>query len=83
MRPFPLLVAAAVSAFAASAQLPVHPLDGLSAREHWTIYDVLVASGKTDTTTRYLANNRANIHATSGSSHRCATHAQHGEQLST
>lgn len=36
------------------AQAPTHPLDGLSAREHWTVYDALVASGKTDSTTRYL-----------------------------
>ena len=38
----------------ALAQAPIHPLDGLSAREHWTIYDALVASGRTDTTTSYL-----------------------------
>jgi len=38
----------------ASAQPPAHPLDGLSAREHWAVYDALIASGKTDTTTRYL-----------------------------
>jgi primary-amine oxidase len=31
-----------------------HPLDGLTAREHWAIYDALIASGKTDSTTRYL-----------------------------
>lgn len=36
------------------AQAPIHPLDGLSGREHWTIYDALVASGRTDTTTNYL-----------------------------
>ncbi len=47
---------AALLGFAASlaAQAPRHPLDGLTAREHWVIYDVLVASGKTDTTTKYL-----------------------------
>ncbi len=38
----------------APAPQPLHPLDGLSAREHWTVYDALVASGKTDSTTRYL-----------------------------
>ena len=31
-----------------------HPLDGLSGREHWTIYDALIASGRTDSTTSYL-----------------------------
>ncbi|HEY5546549.1 MAG TPA: hypothetical protein VIK50_10880 [Gemmatimonadaceae bacterium] len=36
------------------AQAPTHPLDGLSGREHWTIYDALVASGRTDSTTNYL-----------------------------
>lgn len=36
------------------AQAPIHPLDGLSAREIWTVYDALVGSGKTDSTTRYL-----------------------------
>ena len=36
------------------AQTPRHPLDGLSAREHWVIYDALIASGRTDSTTRYL-----------------------------
>lgn len=39
---------------AAAAQAPVHPLDGLSAREHWVVYDALIASGKTDSTTRFL-----------------------------
>ncbi len=38
----------------AYAQAPTHPLDGLSAREHWIVYDALIASGKTDSTTRYL-----------------------------
>lgn len=36
------------------AQAPTHQLDGLSGREHWVIYDALVASGRTDTTTNYL-----------------------------
>ncbi len=51
------LVAATTSlarAQALNASATPHPLDGLSSREHWTIYDVLVASGKTDSTTRYL-----------------------------
>jgi primary-amine oxidase len=38
----------------ATAQAPVHPLDGLSGREHWAIYDALIASGRTDSTTNYL-----------------------------
>jgi primary-amine oxidase len=54
MRLSPLLFAAALSTTAASAQAPTHPLDGLSAREHWAVYDVLIGTGKTDTTTRYL-----------------------------
>ncbi len=37
-----------------AAQQPVHPLDGLSAREHWATYDALIASGKTDSSTRLL-----------------------------
>lgn len=41
-------------ASSANAQAPTHPLDGLSAREHWIIRDALVASGRTDTTTQYL-----------------------------
>jgi len=48
------LLLSACSASALTAQSPSHPLDGLSAREHWAIYDALIASGKTDTTTRYL-----------------------------
>lgn len=54
MRRFSLLVAAALVAPALSAQAPSHPLDGLSAREHWIIYDVLIGSGRTDSSTRYL-----------------------------
>jgi primary-amine oxidase len=30
-----------------------HPLDGLSSREHWTVYDVLRASGHVDQQTLY------------------------------
>ncbi len=57
VRPLQLLLVVAVLMLSVSfvaAQAPVHPLDGLSAREHWAIYDALVASGKTDSTTRYL-----------------------------
>ena len=49
-----LLLAAATYPALAPAQAPAHPLDGLSAREHWVVYDVLTASGRTDSTTRYL-----------------------------
>ncbi|MGK2935884.1 MAG: hypothetical protein ACSLFE_11680 [Gemmatimonadaceae bacterium] len=49
-----LLAACALSAFPLAAQLPPHPLDGLSGREHWAIYDALVASGRTDSTTSFL-----------------------------
>jgi primary-amine oxidase len=37
-----------------AAQAPTHPLDGISGREHWVIYDALVASKRTDSTTNYL-----------------------------
>lgn len=54
-----LTVVAALALFCGTAseidaQQPIHPLDGLSAREHWAIYDGLIASGKTDSSTRYL-----------------------------
>ncbi|MCU0633711.1 MAG: hypothetical protein MUE41_02460 [Gemmatimonadaceae bacterium] len=49
----PLLAALAV-ATTAPAQPARHPLDGLSAREHWAIYDVLQASGRLDSTFRLL-----------------------------
>jgi primary-amine oxidase len=54
MRCFLPVAAALLIATTALAQTPTHPLDGLSAREHWIVYDALIASGKTDTTTRYL-----------------------------
>jgi primary-amine oxidase len=54
MRPLALVAAVVLSAGALVAQAPQHPLDGLSGREHWTIYDALVASGRTDSTTTYL-----------------------------
>ena len=53
-RPALWLLLSACSAATLVGQSPTHPLDGLSAREHWAIYDALIASGKTDTTTRYL-----------------------------
>jgi primary-amine oxidase len=54
-----LLAAAFVAASSAllaplGAQAPQHPLDGLSGREHWTIYNALVNSGRTDSTTSFL-----------------------------
>jgi len=48
------LGAAFLLALRVEAQAPTHPLDGLSAAEHWVIYDALLASGRTDTTTKYL-----------------------------
>lgn len=48
------LVALVLTTGALAAQAPTHPLDGLSGREHWVIYDALVASGRTDSTTSYL-----------------------------
>lgn len=45
---------AAAPASALRAQAPVHPLDGISAKEHWATYDILQASGKLDSTFRML-----------------------------
>ena len=45
-----LIVAAAVPAI---AQTPQHPMDGLTAPEYWTTYEVLRSSGKVDAKTRY------------------------------
>jgi len=47
-----LLAATAMSP--AKAQTPAHPLDGISAREHWATYEILQASGKLDSTFRLL-----------------------------
>ncbi len=44
----------AAGAGSSHAQTPVHPLDQLSAREHWAIYDALQSSGKLDSTFRLL-----------------------------
>lgn len=49
-----LVLALGALTTAAQSQAPTHPLDGLSAKEHWDVYDALIASGKTDSTTRYL-----------------------------
>ena len=43
LAPFTALVVAALAA-PVGAQTPVHPLDQLSAREHWAIYDALQGS---------------------------------------
>jgi primary-amine oxidase len=48
------LVSIILGAGTLTAQAATHPLDGPSGREHWVIYDALVASGRTDTTTSYL-----------------------------
>lgn len=51
-RSFPILhgafalILAGLSGMPASAQAPTHPLDHLSAQEHWTAYQVLRASGE-------------------------------------
>ncbi len=50
----PLLAASSLAVAPLAAQAPRHPLDGLSGREHWVIYETLVGSGRTDTTTSYL-----------------------------
>ncbi len=49
-----LLAAVALAVVPLAAQAPVHPLDGLSGSEHWVVYDAMVASGRTDTSTTYL-----------------------------
>lgn len=53
---WPAVVAAALAASAVSlpAQTPTHPLDDISAREHWSVYEALQASGKLDSTFRLL-----------------------------
>lgn len=52
-----IMAAAALAMLAtaspANAQTPKHPLDGLTAPELWTTYEVLQASGKVDEKTRY------------------------------
>jgi primary-amine oxidase len=60
-RAWKLALAAAAFSFAlvagfavsVSAQSAKHPLDGLTAPEHWAILDALRASGQTDKNTRY------------------------------
>ncbi len=44
---------AILAAAAAKAQTAKHPLDDLTAREYWTAYEVVQASGKVDGNTRY------------------------------
>ena len=41
----------------AAAQTPTHPLDGLTAEEYWTPFEVPRASGKVHQNTRYPAIN--------------------------
>jgi primary-amine oxidase len=43
-----------VLAAPADAQAPAHPLDGLSGREHWVMYQALRQSGRLDSTTQFL-----------------------------
>lgn len=48
-----LLAWLAMIAMPTPAQIPKHPLDGLTASESWTAYEVLQVSGKVDAKTRY------------------------------
>jgi primary-amine oxidase len=48
-----LLALLASSILPARAQTAPHPLDGLTAPEYWTSYEVLKASGKVNSKTRY------------------------------
>jgi primary-amine oxidase len=43
----------AVAGTPAKAQSAKHPLDGLTAPEHWAVYETLQASGKVDAKTRF------------------------------
>jgi primary-amine oxidase len=53
--PLALLLGGSIAiASSGRAQTPQHPLDQLSAREHWAVYDALQASGKLDSTFRIL-----------------------------
>ena len=49
-----LLVICMILPLSASAQEPVHPLDGLSVAEHWTVYEVLRDSGHVSGSSEYL-----------------------------
>lgn len=51
---FALAALATILAPTLQAQAPTHPLDGLSPSEYWTVYDVLRASGRLDSTARIL-----------------------------
>ena len=52
LAPLSLVLSLAIPGFAV-AQVPKHPLDGLSLAEHWALYDVIRDSGRTDDKTRY------------------------------
>jgi primary-amine oxidase len=51
----PPTLGALTLAVPASAQAPKHPLDPLSPKEHWVVYDVVQASGHVDPKTRYAS----------------------------
>ncbi len=53
MRPILVLFAVAITTPLA-AQAPVHPLDGLSLAEHWTLYQTLRASGRLSDSAEFL-----------------------------
>ncbi len=48
-----LLALFALAGMPARAQSAKHPLDGLTAPEHWAVYETLKASGKVDAKTRF------------------------------
>jgi primary-amine oxidase len=50
-----LLAAPCSCPFFAFAQSPLHPLDGLTTQEYWTVYDVLSASGHLDADTHFAS----------------------------
>lgn len=51
------LAAVHFSGVPAAAQAPQHPLDGLTATEHWAVFDTLKASGRVNAETRYAGVN--------------------------
>ena len=51
---FVVPVFALLLATATQAQVPTHPLDGLSGREHWILYQTMRQSGRLDSTAQFL-----------------------------
>src|SRR5262245_3182594 len=48
-----LVIALAIAAVPSAAQTPSHPMDALTAREYWTVFEVLKASGRVNADTRF------------------------------